>query len=290
MNLYLKKILDRKTSSLVANKMLEEHRKAYPRQFIGQRLLVDYAFQNGMVTTNEVLETVSERIRTAAKKKKQRVAWFLGAHGDDVHYFLYEQCVSYVMDKVIKEKIPPKMEVDADFVAAVKKQVQAENTESRATNAVLKAELENLRSQIIFGKTTFSAAAGELEKRNLGEGGEWGEFTADDFDNTAYAMKVFTLKQGEVSEVMEDEDGFRIVRVEKILPQEKNTHGDEINPERRLLLTLHIDKHPILIEESDIALTKDLKQQMQLQAINEFVSALSTNQSNHVVYPAFDKK
>lgn len=78
--------------------MLEEHRRAYPRQFVAQRLLVDAAFMRGVTTTNEVLEAVSERIRAAAQKQKKPIARFLKGYANNAHYFFYEQCVSYVID------------------------------------------------------------------------------------------------------------------------------------------------------------------------------------------------
>lgn len=283
MSIYLKGKLEQKDMSpLVANKLLEEHERRYPYQFIRQRLLVDYGFREGIVTTNEVLDAVSDLVCAAAKRKKQRVEQYLGGFADDAHYFLYEQCVDYVMRKVINERIPPKAEVDEKFMMAVKKQVQAENAESRATNAVLKTELERLRSQVLSNAKTWATATAELEEKNLGEGGEWGEFTVDDFDNASHAVKIFALKEGACSETLEDDDGFRVVRVEKIRAREIDKDGNEMNPERRLLSSLYIHKRPLLIEESDVILTRDLKRQMQLQSVDEFVSVLATNGQNLV--------
>ena len=286
MALYLKGILEqKKTSPLVADKMLEEHRRAYPRIFVGQRLLVDEAFRSGLVTTNEILEAVSARIRAAARKKKLSVARLLGGYAHGAHYFLYEQCVSYIIDKVVHERIPPKATVDDAFVDAVKKQVQVENAASRATNAVARAALEKACEQVRSGRQTWVAVAADLEAQGLGEGGDWGTFTVDDFDNAAHAAKIFALKEGELSEILEDDDGYRVVRVDRILSEEKDADGNELNPERRQLSHLHVDKRPLLIEDSDVILTRDLKRQMQLQSVNEFVTGLSTNEQNKVVYP-----
>lgn len=286
MLLYLKGTLNQKNMSpLVAEKMLEEHRRAYPRQFVAQRLLVDAAFTRGVTTTNEVLEAVSERIRAAAQKQKKPVARFLKGYANNAHYFFYEQCVSYVIDKVIREKIPPKATVDEGFVKAVRDQVQVENAASRATNATTRAALAAARAQILSGRQTLAAAAADLETRGLGEGGDWGEFTAADFDSADHAAKVFALKQGALSEILEDDNGFRVVRVDAILPAEKDADGNELNPERRRLSHLYADKRPLLIEESDVVLTRDLKRQMQVQAVNDFVTGLMTNGQNTVVYP-----
>ena len=286
MALYLKGVLERKDMSpLVADKMLEEHRRAYPRLFVAQCLLVDHAFQSGLVTTNAVLEAVAARLRAAARKRKISVAQLLKAYARDAHYFLYEQCAAHVMDALVRAKIPPKTVVDDAFVAAVKRQVQTENAASRATNETTRAALADLRAQVLSGRQTLAAAAAALEARGLGEGGDWGEFAADDFDSAAHAAKVFALKKGEISEILENDDGYRVVRVEEILPEEKDATGNEINPERRRLSHLHADKRPLLIEDSDIILTRDLKRQMQLQAVNDFVTGLMTNGQNTVVYP-----
>ena len=286
MDLYLKGILQKKDmNSFVAEKMLEQHRSSYLGSFIRQRLLVDYAFQNGIVTTNEVLEAVSVQLHKIAKRRKQSVSKVLGVYGKEIHYFLYEQCISYIMDKVIHLKIPPLAVVDKNFVEAVKKQVQIENTASRVTNEVLRARLDVLRSQLVSGQKTLKEITDNLESSGIGEGGEWGVFAPDDFENATHAAKVFTLKEGEVSDILEDDDGFRVVKVEKILPEEKNPKGDLLNPEQRQLVHLHVNKQPLLIEDTDVVLTHDLKQQMQFQAITEFVSVLATNGLNKIVFP-----
>lgn len=287
MSLYLKNILEQKDMNAhVAGKMLEEHRSNYPRNFMGQRLLVDYGFREKIVTTNEVLEAITKRVREMARQKKMPITRFLAAHEKNGHYFLYELCAAYVMNAVIKARIPPKAIVDKDFIEAVRQEVRRENAASQTSNAVLRTQMEGIRHRLVDKHEDFATIGTELEATHVAEFGTWENYTADDFDNPLHAGAVFSLKNGGVSEILEEDDGFRLVKVDKILSEEHSMDGQVLNPERRQLSYIYVEKRPLLIEEGDVVLAQDLKRQMQMQAINSFITNLSTNGQNTIFFPS----
>ena len=271
-------------NELVIQKQMDEIRITYIKNFIGQRLLVDNAFELGVVTTNEVVAAVEKKLKENARKRGKTVAQLLKKFAGKERYYLYELCVAEITDRLISKKIPPKSVVDKDFVKAVQDQVAKENVKADKQNAQLKARLADYRKQILDKKLDFLKVAHSLETDDAGEG-VWGEFEEGDMDDPGIQAKVFALKEGDVSEVLEDDNGYHLVKVLKVTPPEKNEKGRVITRERRKLAHLYLEKAPLIIRQGDIQMTADLKHQMQIQAVNEYVTGLSTNAATRIEYP-----
>ena len=276
-------------TDLVAGKELEAFSKTYIKNFVAQRLLIDNAFAIGVVSTNEVQQFVEDKIQSLAKSKGKTSAEILKGKGDEARFWIYEMAISYIMDKLIDKEIPPKAEVSGEFVSEVRKQVASINAESTATNKVLKAKLKQRRDQLIANKEDFlkvaATASDSTEENPSAEDGVWGEFEFGDFDTPEFNTAVFSLPEGGITDVLEDENGYHVVKVLSITPAVKDELGRTQEQEKRLLSHIYLDKAPLLIEESDVILTQDLKRQMQLQAVDEYVSNLSTNGVNKITYP-----
>lgn len=276
-------------TDLVAGKKLEAFSKTYIKNFVAQRLLIDNAFAIGVVSTNEVQQFVEDKIQSLAKSKGKTSAEILKGKGDEARFWIYEMAISYIMDKLIDKEIPPKAEVSGEFVSEVKKQVASINAESTATNKILKAKLKQRRDQLIANNEDFlkvaATASDSTEENPSSEDGVWGEFEIGDFDTPEFNTAVFSLPEGGISDVLEDENGYHVVKVLSITPAVKDEFGRTQEQEKRLLSHIYLDKAPLLIEESDVILTQDLKRQMQLQAVDEYVSNLSTNGVNKITYP-----
>jgi parvulin-like peptidyl-prolyl isomerase len=95
----------------------------------------------------------------------------------------------------------------------------------------------------------------------------------------------FSLREGEVSDPVEDEDGVHLVKVLKIIPPERNAKGRVICDEVRRLSHIYVEKEPQIIAQTNESMFKDMEQQMQLQAIDRYVEFLRTNGVNRVEYP-----
>ena len=276
-------------TDLVAGKELEAFSKTYIKNFVAQRLLVDNAFAIGLVSTNEVRQFVEDKIRSLAKSRGKTPTEVVKGKGDEAHLWIYEMAISHIMDKLIAKEIPPKAEVSGEFVSEVKKQVATINAESAATNKLLRAKLKQRRDQLIANKEDFLKVAAttsdSTEENPSSDDGVWGEFEIGDFDTPEFNTAVFSLPEGGISDVLEDENGYHVVKVLSITPAVKDELGRTQEQEKRRLSHIYLDKAPLLIEESDVILTQDLKRQMQLQAVDEYVSNLSTNGVNKITYP-----
>lgn len=273
-----------------AMEYMKNYRMTYFKTFIGQRLLVDNALELGLVTTNEVQKYVENFVYNAAKKQNRSIEQFLKAFQGQERIFFYEKAVSYAMDKIIAAKIPPLREVNQAFVSNVMEYVEQQNVLAAETNGLRKAEFARIRSAIVSGKIRFSDATNNLthivrDGIMVEDNGTWGEFAESDMDDAKVAAAVFALPVGGLTDVIEDDDGFTVAKVCKIIPPEKDAVGEVIAPEKRLLSRIYVDKIPMTVQESQIAWTSNLKQQMQVQAINRYVLNLATNGVNRIEYP-----
>ena len=276
-------------TDLVADKHMEAFQKTYFKKFIAQRLLVDHAFAIGVVTTNEVLRHVEKVVIELAKKRGKSAEHYLKNLGAKRQQTLYEFSIAYIMDKLIHEKIPPSMEVTEKFVKDVKAEVARMNAEAAVTNQLMKSRLQGWKAQIIAKNEDFLKIAARVsdpdEDNPSSDDGVWGEFEEGDLDTPEMRAKVFALREGEISDVLEDDNGFHLIKVLSITSPVTNESGRVIEREKRKLSHIYLEKAPLLLEEGDIVLTHDLKKQMQLRAVDEYVSALSTNGVNRIINP-----
>lgn len=285
MELKLKSLLKKKgMSELVAQKLMDDYRVSYIKTFIGQRLLVDHAFAQGVATTNEILSEVENDLKDEAQKRGKNVSDILAQLEGKERYFLYEVYVSHIIDRVVSQEIPPKSVVDETFISAVQKQIDLDNKAAESTNNAFMSKLAYYKEQIESQKLDFLSVVKSMSG-NPKDDGIWGEFEEVDFDNPVLQAKVFSLKEGEISDVIEDESGLQIVKVLKITPAVKDENGRVVEREKRQLAHIYIAKIPTIIRQTDLMLTSDLKHQMQLQALNEFVTGLSTNSATKIEYP-----
>lgn len=123
-----------------------------------------------------------------------------------------------------KEKLKETVVIKDDMTAAAKAKAEADNTRIQkeneaiiAKNKDLKTKLENIRSEISDGKATFEdkAKSDSQDVVSKSLGGSMGYVAEGKFDSF-FDAQVFTLKNGDLSEVIESDDGYRIVKVEDI--------------------------------------------------------------------------
>ena len=271
-------------NSLALSQMMDEQREKYIPNFIGQRLLVDNAYELGIVTTEEVLSSVEKKLKKAAHKTGKTVDEYLKRFKGREKYFLYESCVSYVINKLTSMKIPPKLEVSPEFVAAVQHQTDLDNAAAEETNKLFKARLADYRRQILAKDLDFAELAKAMGSDEDGEGG-WDEFEEGDMDDPAIQAAAFALREGEISDVVEGEESLELIKVLQITPAETNESGRVVSRERRKLSHISIEKVPMIIRSNDIQLTSELKAQMQTRAVSEYVTGLSTNKATRIEFP-----
>ena len=270
-------------NNLVADKYLEQFKEGYVRRFVGQRLLIDEAFRQGLVTTNEVCAFVHRKVVEAAEKSKKPASKVGNELKGSKAALYYDLAANFVMDK-------PKAKVNDEFVAATKKAIEADIAESTKQNERIRERLASWRAQIISNRVDFAAVAKQYSQDENtsvtnAPGGYWGEFTESEMDDAKVAAAVFALQKNAISGVIEDENGLHLVKVLDVTPAVKDENDKVVKDEVRKLSHIYIEKCPVLMRESEPVLRNDLKYQMQLQAVNAYTAGLMTNGTHTVVYP-----
>lgn len=279
-------------SEYVVGEKLKEDQQFMVPNFVRLRLLIDDAKRRNVVDSNLVFDVVNEKIMIGAKGKKKTIEQFIKSFPCDIKYICYDLAAKVWVNALIATNIPPKHVVDDSFVKAIQDQVTADNKVTQATNEMLRAKMSSWRAEILAGKRSFGAVAKEksqdYDERDKIQG-YWGDFERGEMQNKSIQAVVFNMKVGDISEPLEDEDGYHIVKVLKATPPVKNAKGRIVQKEIRTLAHIYCEKEPEIIRQSDELMFRDMKRQMQLQAIGEYVEGLKTNGLNTIVYPHGEK-
>lgn len=183
-------------------------------------------------------------------------------------------------ERYTKDFITARQITDAD-VEAVLAQVSAENAEIAASNAVVKAKLAEIRSEIVKKGADFGAMADKYcEDPTMSHDGSgyWGTFRYSDIDDEELASRLYRLEDGEVSEILEDDEGYMIV---KIADSDLHVKG---TPERVLAFArIMLVKTPEVVLAAPNDLKKDLQQQENQMAFDAKVKELRNGL--RIVYP-----
>lgn len=269
-------------------KRLEEFARGYVQNFVAQRLLVDDAFAQGVVTTNDVVRHTEEKLADIAAKKHMDLDALLESFGDFARYYRYEIAISYIMEKLVDERIPPVVKVDEGFIKAVRDQIRAENAAAAATNEQTLADMRAWRKSFLSGELDFGDIARrhppktDTDTRNCGY---WGTFKKGELDDDKVDEAAFSLKEGEISDIIDGDNEYMMLKVLSVVPEGKDAAGIATNSEQRAVAAIAIDKVPFTVEDEDDVLSRDLQGQMQAQAVNAYLTNLLTNGLNKVVYP-----
>ena len=279
----------------MVSQQIDEERQGLINNFVSQRLIYDAAIAQGVVSTNSIHDNIHDAILTIAKKAKKPPATIISRYEGKPRDLYYSLGMEYVFGKYVKEKIPPKLVVDDAFVAAAQKGIDEDNAETTKSNNVIRSSLVDIKAQIEAGKTTFEDVYRNLAGidattavKDLIEEVERGEI-----DDKALQAAVFETPLGKLSNVVEGEEGYYLVKVYDAKPPERNEKGRVVRKERRSIIQIYMEKIPLISRKLDKDLFPELQGQMQVLAVKEFVHALETNGVNRVEYPngrfLFDK-
>jgi len=204
------------------------------KAFYRKRAISAFVYKTVMLNEAARLEvTVSPRDRTEAlqkltaslaKKHSNTNDYFnRGSQPPDVMRSEFED--SIVIDKMLNREVQRTIKVMDSEVT----QMVAEIGES---NAVRRATLEAARQQILAGAAfedvarTISEDSGSAKR-----GGDLGEFAHDKFTDKAFADAVFGLPVGQVSEVVESDAGYHLIKVAAHNPAQAEKDGAPAVPE-----------------------------------------------------------
>ena len=284
-----KRLSNRKGANpAVVESLVNQFKRQYIPLFVSQRLMLDKARELKVLSVDEVASQVNSDLAGIAKKRKVSVDKIVKAFPGDFKYYLYDAAAEKWLKVLVEKHIPPKLNVDDAFVSNVQKQVELENFVTTQTNELIRVQMESWKKQIISGKLNFDELAKAVSQDVSSDTNcpsLWGEFERGELSDKNVQAKIFALKLGEISDPIEDEDGFHLVKLLKVTPPELNKKGRVIRNEMRKVSHIYIEKMPLLIRQDDPAMFEDLKEQMKMQAIFEYSENLRTNSAYKVVYP-----
>lgn len=271
-----------------AGNQLAEFKKSYVPLFVNQRLLLDEAKRLKVLSAEEISRRVNEVVTKQAKARKIPMEKLVKSFHGDFRYALYDIQAMIVMNALIKKHIPPVGVVDDNVVAEFQKAIKEDVEGATKTNEMIRAKMAGWKRDILANKVTFEELA---KKYNSGDDedqdkpGYWGNIERGEIEDKRVQSAVFSLKIGEISDPVEDDDGYHLIRVLAIKPPERNAAGRVIQDEVRSVEHIYVNKVPILIQDTDADLKIDLKRQMQLQAVNAYLENMKTNGANRIEFP-----
>jgi len=184
-------------------------------------------------------------------------------------------------DAYLSQCFKPKTVVTDADVTNVFRQIDAENAQIAASNAVVRARLEAIRSRIVKGGEDFGKLADEFGEDDTQEKdgtGVWGRIGRSDVTGDVTAEAMFSLKEGEVSGILEDNDGYFIV---KALEAPK-TDADGKTRSIRLARIWLARTSPVVLADVD-SMKRDLQQQLNERDLATHMEGLIGKVT--VVYP-----
>lgn len=265
-----------------AQRRIKDDMLAYAPQFVEQMLLVDDAKRNKVLTPEEVAKRVEEKIEEGAKAKKMTKEAFLNQF-EDAAWFARKTAETRIwINAHVATNIPPKYELTRSMVSNYVNFINAETAAVTATNAWKKAKLAEIRKGVIAGRMSFTNEAARLsaEDWNLGDL----ERTEIDF-GAELRNQIFSVPGGIVLEPIEDDEGYRLIQVAKVIPGTKDAKGRLVDREKRRIYQIYLEKEDYPLQMSEHEATLELHHQFLTKAIAERVEWLKTNGENTVVWP-----
>jgi len=289
MMLKAKQLSNRKDSNTAfLNNQLADFQKNYVPMFVNQRLLIDRARELKLFSKEEIEQRVNEIVQKQAKARKKTVEQFMKSFPADFKYYLYEIEAQLLMNKLVKTHIPPVGEVTDELVEAFQKSIDEDNAGTTRTNEMKRVQMAEWKKDILANKVKFEDLAKKYNEDDYADDanpGLWGEFERGEFEDKRVQSAVFSLKVGEISDPVEDEDGYHLIKVVSVKAPERNDKGRVIQDEVRKVLHIYVKKLPLLIRDANDILKADLKRQMQVQAINRYLDDLKTNGVTRIEFP-----
>lgn len=221
-----------------------------------------------------------------ARKEEEKAAANLGMTVEELRKSALPQAV-FIRDAIdaapliatlLKEKVAPRISVSDEFVTNTIMTIDAENKEVDKRNAEKKAMLAGLRTQILSG-ADFNALAdkySEAPRYMATDPGYWGTFERTEIADRDMSDAIFSLKTNEVSDVLSDEEGFRIVKMVKRNPAVKDSKQEVVSRESCELAHILLLREPSLNNMPPEMMKKELTRQATTRLTTEFVEQLAS--------------
>jgi parvulin-like peptidyl-prolyl isomerase len=232
----------------------------YIPAYVNTQLLMQEARRTGVLSEADLAVAVAEWIKQEARSEKKPVDEFLKTVPGGAAALTNDAVQTVLAEAVIGTNVLPNVHVTEQVVQATIDAIKEENAAVDATNAVKVAWLKTLREQIVAGADFGKLADihSQCKRSAPGNNGYWGEFERRDFIEPKMRDAVFRLKPGEVSDVLEDEEGFHLVKVLDAKNVPSNLAAKATQAESLSLAHILSRREPAL----EMSVPGDLKQQL----------------------------
>lgn len=251
---------------------------ALPR-FVSTRLMLAEARRTGVLSEEALKARSEEALTQVARRAKVPVEDFLKKLPEGESAFRKELEESVLVSALLATNVISKISVSDAYVAAAQAAIQEESRAIESTNAVKIARLRAVREQLLAGREFGPLAdeVSECQRSGPGNHGYWGLFERSDLPDRAMRTAVFALKPGEVSDVLEDEEGFHLVKLLDIVPAVKNAQGKVVEPESAKLAHILLRRAPRVEQTSPAELKRQLTEQVRQRGVDAYIEGLKTN-------------
>ncbi len=266
----------------VAGQTVMRERGRLIDQFIARRIMADAATRQNLVSKDRVQQIVTTNMTEFAKGRNLTLREYEWRERDMARYLrdMIEEDV--LIEAFIATNITPYLEITPELVSNYLATVDAENAIVAKTNEIRRAELVKIREECLKNPDRWMAIA---EKISLEDSSE-GEVEYDDFMTPETAEIVFTTPVGGITQPIEEEDGFRLVRVVGATAQgSTNSFGEVSARGTRTCSQIYIEKEPLYMKWSFEDTTKELEQQRTTARVNAFIEESKTNGTNVIEFP-----
>jgi hypothetical protein len=258
---------------------------SYVPNYVDAQLLMQAAQRAPVLSDKDLAAAVDAWIRHEAKAENKAIEPFLASVPGGAAALTNDAVLSVTTQAFLATNVLSSVTVSDKFLQATIDAIKAENAAVEATNATRIAWLKTLRDQIAAGADFGQLADihSQCQRSAPGSNGYWGEFDASDFTDPKWRNAVFQLKPGEVSDVLEDGEGFHLVKVLSFGGKSGKAAASPARPTSASLAHILIRREP----ELEMSVPADLKQQLLAQfrerKTNEYLEELRAKAQ--IVYP-----
>lgn len=264
-----------KKNQLTATARMMFH--TYVPGFVSRQLLLQEA-RRSKVLTGAALASATEKwiAKAAVEAGTSSPTKYLEKVAGGAEALRHDAEEAVLIEAVVATNVLPKVVVSERFLKATIEAIKAENQSVDATNEMYIARLKSLREQIVAG-ADFGRMAdihSQCKRSGPGNNGYWGEFERRDFLDSKMRDAIFSLKPGEMSDVLEDDEGFHLVKMLAHKNGLTNAVSAEVRVQEASLAHILIRREPALEMSVPEDLKKQLFEQIKQREIEKYLTGL----------------
>jgi hypothetical protein len=250
--------------------------QTYIPSYVNTQILMQEARRQGTLSEADLAAAVDAWIKHEAKSERKTADEFVKTVPGGAAALTNDAIQILLVEAVIATNVLSKVSVPDTVVQDTIAAIKAENEAISATNAVKVAWLKTLREQIAAGADFGKLADihSQCQRSAPGCSGYWGEFGRREFTEPKMRDAIFQLKAGEISDVLENDEGFHLVKLLAYTGAQTNVTGKAVQAETASLAHILIRSEPALEMSVPADLKKQLFEQFKQRRTAEYLEGL----------------